>query len=82
MLRLSQRAYIDHMLKRVSMQSYASGKGHVVEGDKFSTLQCPKNDFEIESMKWIPYVFVFRSLMYGQICSKLDIFAISMLRWF
>ena len=45
-LRLSQKMYIDHVLKRFNMQSCSPGKAPIVKGDKFSRSQCPQNDHE------------------------------------
>jgi len=36
-----------------------------IEGDKFSLMQCPKNDMEWKQMENIPYAFVVGSLMYA-----------------
>lgn len=41
----SQKAYIDKVLSRYSMQNYAPRDMHVVKGDKFSLLQCSKTNF-------------------------------------
>ena len=50
----------------------------IVNSDKLSLNQCPKNDLEKESMKNIPYASVVESLMYAQVY---DIaFAIGVLR--
>jgi len=35
------------------------------KGDKFSLMQCPKNDLERKQMKNIPYASVVGSLMYA-----------------
>ncbi|RZB86556.1 Retrovirus-related Pol polyprotein from transposon TNT 1-94 [Glycine soja] len=52
----------------------------IVKGDRFNLNQCPRNDFEREQMKNIPYVSVVGSLMYAQVCTRPDIaFAIGML---
>ena len=45
----------------------------MAKGDKFSLSQCPRNDFEIKEMQKIPYVSVVGSLIYAQICTRLDI---------
>ena len=42
-MRLSQQTYIEHILKRLNMQSCSSGKAP--EG-RFSKVQCPHNDIE------------------------------------
>ena len=46
-LRLSQKSYIDKVLKRFSMQSCKPLGAPVTKGDKFSLSQCPKGDLEI-----------------------------------
>ena len=51
-----------------------------VKGDRYNLNQCPKNDFEKEQMKNIPYASVVGSIMYVQVCTRLDIaFVVSML---
>ncbi|XP_068497891.1 secreted RxLR effector protein 161-like [Phaseolus vulgaris] len=53
----------------------------IQKGDKFSLIQCPKNDLERKQMENIPYAFVVGCLMYAQTCTRPDIsFAVSMLR--
>ena len=44
-----------------------------MKGDIFDLNQCPKNDFEREHMKNIPYASAVGSLMYVQVCTKPDI---------
>ena len=43
-LRLSQKRYIDKVLKRFGMQDCKPGDTPMSKGDKFSLCQCPKND--------------------------------------
>ncbi|KAK2988241.1 hypothetical protein RJ640_000002 [Escallonia rubra] len=45
-LGLSQRAYIDKVMKRFNMHNCAPIVAPVVKGDKFSLLQCPRNQLE------------------------------------
>ncbi|KAL6329388.1 hypothetical protein AAG906_017702 [Vitis piasezkii] len=45
----------------------------IMEDNRFNLNQCPKNDLEREQMKNIPYAFVVGSLMYAQVCTRLDI---------
>ncbi|WVZ17437.1 hypothetical protein V8G54_010419 [Vigna mungo] len=55
-----------------------SGKENL--GDKFSQMQCPKNDLERKAMESIPYASVVGSLMYAQTCTQPDIsFVVGML---
>ncbi|KAG8503161.1 hypothetical protein CXB51_000952 [Gossypium anomalum] len=72
-LRLSKKRYIDKVLKRFGMQSYRPGDTPVPKGDKFSLIQCPKSNLEIQEMQKIPYASAIGSLMYAQVCMRLDI---------
>ena len=63
----------EHILKRLNMQSCSSAKAPIVKGDKFSKFQCPQNDIERDKMKAIPYYSIVGSLMYAQVCIRLDI---------
>ena len=52
----------------------------ILKGDRFDLNQCPKNDFEREHMKNIPYGSAVGRLMYAQVCTILDIaFAVEVL---
>ncbi|RVX15039.1 Retrovirus-related Pol polyprotein from transposon TNT 1-94 [Vitis vinifera] len=73
LLGLSQRAYINRVLKRFNMQTCKAGDVPVVKGDKLSNEQCPKNDLEKDAMKTIPYASAIGSLMYAQVCTRPDI---------
>lgn len=46
MLRLSQKTYIDRIMKRFNMEKCTSGELPIAKGDKLSTDQCLKNDLE------------------------------------
>ncbi|XP_057969598.1 secreted RxLR effector protein 161-like [Malania oleifera] len=55
----------------------------IQKGDKFSLMQCAKNDLERRQMKDVPYASVVGSLMYAQTCTRPDIsFAVGMLERF
>lgn len=43
------------------------------KGDKFSQKLCPLNELKREHMASIPYTFTVGSLMYAQVCTRLDI---------
>ncbi|RVW17199.1 Retrovirus-related Pol polyprotein from transposon TNT 1-94 [Vitis vinifera] len=73
LLGLSQRAYINRVLKRFNMQTCKAGDVPVVKGDKLSNEQCPKNDLEKDAMKTIPYASAIGSLMYAQVCMRPNI---------
>ena len=72
-LGLLQKSYIEKVLKRIGMQDCKPGDTPVTKGDKFSLGQRPENDFEIKKMQKIPYASVVGSLMYAQVCTRLDI---------
>jgi hypothetical protein len=72
-LGLSQRAYIDKVLKIYNMHNCSSMPEHIVKGDKFGLFKCPKNQLEIDQMKTIPYASTVRSIMYAQVCTQPDL---------
>ena len=49
-LGLSQRNYINKVLKRFGMQNSKPGDTPVAKGDKFSLSHCPKTNLEIKEM--------------------------------
>ena len=72
-LGLSQKIYIEKILKRFGTHDCKPGDTSMAKGDKFSLSQCPKNNFEIQEMQQIPYASAIGSLMYAQVCTRLDI---------
>ncbi|WJX19405.1 hypothetical protein P8452_09107 [Trifolium repens] len=79
-LGLSQETYINKVLERFRMKDCSPSVAPIVKGDKFNLSQCPKNEFEREQMKNIPYASVVGSLMYAQVCTRPDIaFAVGIL---
>ena len=72
-LGLSQKSYIEKVLERFGMSKCAPGDTPIAKGDKFSLIQCPKNEFEVKEMKKIPYASAVGSLMYAQVCTRPDI---------
>ena len=79
-LGLSQETYINKVLERFRMKDCSPSVAPIVKGDKFNLDQCPKNDFEREQMKTIPYASAVGSLMYAQVCTRPDIaFVVGML---
>ncbi|KAL4366702.1 hypothetical protein GQ457_05G014270 [Hibiscus cannabinus] len=77
-LGLSQETYINKVLERFRMKDCSPSVAPIVKGNKFNLN--PKNEFEREQMKNIPYASVVGSLMYAQVCTRPDIaFAVGML---
>jgi hypothetical protein len=69
-LGLSQKAYIEKVLKKISMHACSPSPAPIVKGDKFGEDQCPKNEYEINQMKVVPYVSPAESLQYAQVCTS------------
>jgi hypothetical protein len=45
----------------------------IVKGDRFENFQSPRNQYEIDQMKSVPYALAIRSLIYAQVCTRHDI---------
>lgn len=79
-LGLSQRAYIEKVLKRFNMENCSSGEVPIGKGDKLHLGQCPRNELEKKGMQDKPYASLVDSLMYAQTCTRPDLaFAVSVL---
>jgi hypothetical protein len=79
-LGLSHETYINKILERFWMKDCSPSIAPIVKGDRFNLNQCPKNYFEREQMKNIPYASIFGSLMYAQVFTRPDIaFVVGML---
>ena len=62
LLGLSQKAYINKVLKRFRMKKCSSSLVPIQKGDKFSPNQCLKSELECKQMNDIPYASIFGSL--------------------
>jgi hypothetical protein len=72
-LGLSQKAYIEKVLKRYDMHQYLGTTAPVVKGDKFGQFQSPRNQLEIDQMRSIPYASAIGSIMYVQVWTHTDL---------
>jgi hypothetical protein len=45
----------------------------IVKGDSFGEYQCPKNQYEIDQIKAVPYALAVGSLQYAQVCTRPDL---------
>jgi hypothetical protein len=70
---LSQKAYIKKMLKRYNMHEYSTTFVPFTKGDKLGTFQSLRNQLEIDEMKLVPYGSAVGSIMYAQVCTRLDL---------
>ena len=73
MLGLSQKMYIEEVLKRFSMENSKRGLLSFRHGIHFSKKMCPSTPEEIERMSKIPYASAIESLMYAILCTRPDI---------
>ena len=72
-LGLSQKIYIEKVLKKYNMHKCSASPAPIVKGDKFGTFQCPKNEYEAVQMKTVPYASAVGSIMYAQVCTRPDL---------
>jgi hypothetical protein len=64
-LGLSQRAYIEKMLKRYNMHNCSRQLDPVVKGDKLGAFQSPWNQLEINQINSIHYASAVKIIMYA-----------------
>ena len=64
-LGLSQKAYIENILRRYSMHQCGTSPTPIVNGDVFGNFQCPKTKCEIDRMKSVTYTSAVGSIMYA-----------------
>jgi hypothetical protein len=69
-LGLSQKAYLKKVLNKFSMYACNPTPAPIVKGDKFGSFHSPKNQYEINQMKSVPYASAIRRLMYAQVCTR------------
>jgi hypothetical protein len=50
-LRLSQNAYLEKVIKKFSMHAYNPTPAPIVKGDKYGSFQSSRNQYEIDQMK-------------------------------
>ena len=48
LLGLSQKAYLENILKKYSMHACKPSPAPIVKGDSFRKFQCPRNQYEID----------------------------------
>jgi hypothetical protein len=72
-LGLSQKAYLENVLKKFSMHACNPTSAPIVKGDKYESFQSHRNQYEIDQMKSVPYALAVGSLMYAQVCTRPDL---------
>src|SRR3989337_2108299 len=64
-LGLPQKAYLEKVLKKYNMHASKATPAPIVKGDNFGKFQSPKNQYEIDQMKAVPYVSAVGSLQHA-----------------
>jgi hypothetical protein len=72
-LGLSQKTYLEKILKKFSMHACNPTPAPIVKGDKYESFQNPRNQYKIDQMKSVPYASAVRSLIYAQVCTRLNL---------
>jgi hypothetical protein len=62
---ISQKSYIEKVLKRYNMNECSITPVPFMKGDKHGIFQCPRNQLEINEIKLITYASVVKSIMYA-----------------
>jgi hypothetical protein len=70
---LSQKAYIEKVVKRYNMHKCSVTPAPFMKGDKLGIFQSPRNQLENDQKKLIPYALAIRSIMYAQVCTCPDL---------
>jgi hypothetical protein len=69
-LGLSQKAYLEKVLKKFNMHQCKPSPVPIVKGDRFGNFQSLGNQYEIDQLKSVPYASAVGSLMYAQVCTR------------
>jgi hypothetical protein len=69
-LGLSQKSYIEKVLKKFNMHKCNPIPALIVKGVRFEKFQCLRNQYEINEMKSVSYASVVESIMYAQVCTR------------
>jgi hypothetical protein len=72
-LGLSQKVYLEKVLKKFSIHACNPTPAPIVKGDKYESFQNSRNKYEIDQMKSVPYASAVGSLMYAQVCTRPDL---------
>jgi hypothetical protein len=72
-LGLSQKAYLEKVLKKYGMHTSKPIPAPIVKGDSYGKFQCPRNQYEIDQMKTVPYASAVGSVQYAQVCTRPDL---------
>jgi hypothetical protein len=62
-LGLSQKAYLENVIKKFSMHACNPTSAPIVKGNRYGSFQSPRNQYEIDQMKSVSYASSVRNLM-------------------
>ena len=62
---LSQKAYLENVLKKYGVHASKPTPAPIVKGDSFGKHQCPKNQYEFKQMKTVHCASAVGSLQYA-----------------
>jgi hypothetical protein len=65
LLGLSEKAYLEKVLKKFSMHTYSPTSAPIVKDDKYVSFQSSRNQYEIDQIKSVLYASAVGSLMYA-----------------
>jgi hypothetical protein len=72
-LEVSQKSYIEYVLKKFNMHKCNPTPAPIVKDVKFEKFQCRRNQYETNEMKAVSYASDVRSLIYAQVCTRPDL---------
>jgi hypothetical protein len=72
-LGLSQKSYTKKVLNKFNMPKCNPTPAPIAKAVKFEKFQCPRNQYDIDKMKVVPYASVVSNLMYAQVCTHPDL---------
>jgi hypothetical protein len=78
-LDLSQKAYINKVLKRYNMHECSTMFVSFMNGDKLGIFQSQMNQLKINEIKSIPYALTVGSIMYVEVCMRPDLAFVTVL---
>ena len=73
LIALSQRTYLEKILKRFNMEQSKKGFLPVPRGNPLSVTQCPATAKDREEMAAIPYASAIGSIMYAMLSTRPDV---------
>ena len=71
--RIIAESILGKVLKKYGMHASKPTPAPIVKCDSFGKFQCPKNQYEIDQKKAVPYAYAVGSLQYAQVCTRPDI---------